>query len=103
MLYFPAYLTEAELSLQELAADSDHLVPTLVDYLCSPPDPSSDLVLQHHLDQFDRFNESAYLLLASLSSKKEEIRCKVTSENMMKTLFRALCGTNAAVKVAAVR
>lgn len=99
-----AYLTETELPLQELAADSDHLVSSLAHCLATPPDPNSDLVLEYHLQQFDHFSASVFLLLGSLATNKEEIRYRITSEkHMMKSLAKALSSDNVPVKLAALR
>ena len=90
--------------LQELAADSDHLISSLVYCLTTPPDPNSDLVLESHLEEFDRLSAAIFLLLASLASSKEEIRYKVTSErHMMKSLAKALSSEDAHVTEAAAR
>ena len=104
MCLHAAYLTETELSLQELAADSDHLVSSLVSCLATPPDPDSDLVLDSDLQQFDQFSASVFLLLSSLAANKEEIRYRVTSrKQLMECLARALSSDNKHVKLAALR
>lgn len=77
---------------------------TLIQSLANPPDPDSDLILDSHLEQFDELSASIFLLLGSLASNKEEIRCKVTSEReMMKRLSRALSTDHLEVKLAAMR
>ena len=102
--FSPAYLTESELSLQELTADSDHLISTLVQCLANPPDPDGDLTLDSHLEQFDKLCASVLLLLGSIGSNKEEIRCKVASEReMMRSLAHALGADDGRVKMAATR
>ena len=101
---YAAYLIETDLSLQELTADSDHLVSSVVQSLGSPPDPEDDLVLETQLREFEVFSGSALLLLSSLASNKEEIRCRISSQAcMMKSLAKALSSPNMALKLPALR
>ena len=72
--------------------------------LATPPDPCSDLILDSHLDEFDRLSAAIYLLLGSLASNKEEIRYKVISErHMMKSLAKSLGSKDTQVMEAAAR
>lgn len=99
-----AHLTESELSLQELAANSAHLIPSLVQCLSQPPDPTSDYTTDSLLLEFEQLCGGILQLLASLASSKEEIRCKVSGEGgMMGCLATALAAGNMEVKVAAAR
>ena len=99
-----AYLTQVNSELQQLAADSDHLISSLVEYLSNRPDENDDLVQERHFEVFDSLCESVFLSLASLAMNREEIRIKIISErNMLKALSQALNGDNVDVKIAAVR
>ncbi len=101
---FPASLTEQELFLQELAADSDHLISSLVQCLATPPDPCSDLILDSDLEAFEQLCAAIFLLLGSVAANKEEIRYKVISErHMMKSLAKALASEDKQVSEAAAR
>lgn len=72
--------------------------------MCSPPDPAGDLVQECHMEEYEALCTSVLLCLACLAAKREEIRCKVTSERKMaKQLTIALNGENMALKMAAVR
>ena len=107
LLFVPlssAYLIQPSDKLQQLAADSDRLIATLVEYLTDRPDENDDLVQEKHLIQFDRLRESVFQALASLGSSCEEIRLKIVSErNMMKCLSEALNGENVNIKITAMR
>jgi len=52
-----AYLTNESVELQELAANSDRLIPSLVEYLQDKPDENDDLVLEKHFTMFDNLRE----------------------------------------------
>ena len=54
-----AFLTSDSIDLQELAANSDHLITTLVGYLGNRPDESDELVEEKHLMAFDRLREAS--------------------------------------------
>ena len=102
--FLSAYLIQPSHKLQLLAADSDRLIATLVEYLQDRPDENDDLVQEKHLIQFDRLCESVFQALASLGSSCEEIRLKIVSErNMMKCLSEALNGDNVNIKITAMR
>ena len=73
----PAYLTQENVELQELAANSGRLITTLVEALQNKPDENDDLVQEKDFELYDQMQESAFLALASLSSRREEIRMKV--------------------------
>ena len=104
LLSSSAYLIQPSDKLQQLAADSDRLIATLVEYLTDRPDENDDLVQEKHLIQFDRLRESVFQALASLGSSCEEIRLKIVSErNMMKCLSEALNGENVNIKITAMR
>ena len=110
VFYFPltipllAYLIQPYRELQLLAADSDRLITTLVEYLQDRPDENDDLVQEKHLNQFDRLRESVFLALAGLGSNREEIRLKIVSErNMLKSLSEGLNGDNVNIKITAMR
>ena len=99
-----AYLSETELCLQELAADSDHLVSSLVRCVATPPDLNNDLVLDCHVQQFEGLCAAIFLLLGSLASNKEEIRCRISTQpQLMPTLAKALHSENFPLKIAASR
>ena len=99
-----AYLIQPYHELQLLAADSDRLITTLVEYLQDRPDENDDLVQEKHLIQFDRLCESVFLALAGLASNREEIRLKIVSErNMLKSLSEGLNGDNVNIKITAMR
>lgn len=99
-----AYLIQPYHELQLLAADSDRLITTLVEYLQEQPDENDDLIQEKHLIQFDRLRESVFQALASLGSNREEIRLKIVSEsNMMKSLSECLNGDNVNIKISAMR
>ena len=100
-----AYLTELELPLQELAADSEKLVPCVANYLTmSPPDPESELVLSDHKARWQRLRGACLLLLASLASSREELRCKVSGQRgVVEQLTKALQDDSGDVRVAALR
>ena len=101
---FSAYLIQPNHELQLLAADSDKLIATLVEYLQDHPDENDDLIQEKHLIQFDRLRESVFQALASLGSNREEIRLKIVSErNMLKSLSEGLNGDNVNVKITAMR
>ena len=53
----PAFLTSDSVDLQELAANSDRLISTLVGYLGNHPDESDELVEERHMLAFDRLRE----------------------------------------------
>lgn len=93
------------MSLQELAADFEQLVSCVAGYLTSsPPDPESDLVLPHHVAAWKRLNEACLLLLASLASSREELRCKVSSQRgVIGELANSLQEEDLGVRVAGVR
>ncbi len=56
------------------------------------------------MEEYEALCTSVLLCLACLAAKREEIRCKVTSERKMaKQLTIALNGENMALKMAAVR
>ena len=99
-----AYLIQPYRELQLLAADSDRLITTLVEYLQDRPDENDDLIQEKHLNQFDRLRESVFLALAGLGSNREEIRLKIVSErNMLKSLSEGLSGDNVNIKITAMR
>ena len=99
-----AYLIQPYHELQLLAADSDKLIATLVEYLQDRPDENDDLVQEKHLIQFDRLRENVFQALASLGSNREEIRLKIVSErNMLKSLSEGLNGENVNIKITAMR
>ena len=101
---FLAYLIQPYRELQLLAADSDRLITTLVEYLQDRPDENDDLIQEKHLNQFDRLRESVFLALAGLGSNREEIRLKIVSErNMLKSLSEGLSGDNVNIKITAMR
>ncbi len=101
---FPAYLIQPYRELQLLAADSDRLITTLVEYLRDRPDENDDLIQEKHLNQFDRLRESVFLALAGLGSNREEIRLKIVSErNMLRSLSEGLSGENVNIKITAMR
>ena len=101
---FSAYLIQPYRELQLLAADSDRLIATLVEYLQDRPDENDDLIQEKHLNQFDRLRESVFLALAGLGSNREEIRLKIVSErNMLKSLSEGLSGDNVNIKITAMR
>ena len=52
-----AYLTNESVELQELAANSDRLIPSLVEYLQDKPDENDDLVMEKHFTMFDNLRE----------------------------------------------
>lgn len=105
MYLVAAYLTETELTLQELAADSEQLVSCVAGYLTSsPPDPESELVLPLHVAAWRRLNEACLLLLASLASSREELRCKISSQRgVVRELAKSLQDEDLGLRVAAVR
>ena len=98
-------MTEQELPLQELAADSEKLIPCVASYLTSPPpDPESEVVLPDHLLLWQRLRGACLLLLASLASFREELRCKVGGQRgVVEHLAKALEDENGEVRVAALR
>lgn len=99
-----AYLTQGSPELQELAADSDRLLATLVDYLSSQPDDEEELIDERHVGQFERLRQSVFLALASLASSREEIRMKVVSDrSFMKALSEGLEGECVEIRIAATR
>jgi hypothetical protein len=99
-----AVLTSDSPDLQELAANSDHLITTLVTYLGSRPDENEDLAEEKHQLAFERLREACLLALASICSSREEIRLKIVSErNLMKHVSECLCGENVEVKIAACK
>lgn len=53
----PAVLTSDSVDLQELAANSDHLITTLVGYLGNRPDENDELVEEKHQLAFERLQE----------------------------------------------
>ncbi len=79
------------MDLQELAANSDRLVPTLIEFLLNQPNESDDLVQEKDFELFDRLRESALLALASVSSTREEIRMKVRGLDLSAFLFVWVC------------
>ena len=52
-----AYLTHESVELQELAANSDRLIASLVEYLQERPDENDDLVQEKHFTMFDNLRE----------------------------------------------
>ena len=52
-----AYLTHESVELQELAANSDRLIASLVEYLQERPDENDDLVQEKHFTMFDNLTE----------------------------------------------
>ena len=52
-----AILTSDSVDLQELAANSDHLITTLVGYLGNRPDENDELVEEKHHLAFERLRE----------------------------------------------
>ena len=56
-LFSIAYLTVEDESLQELAANSDKLIATLVECLDDRPNEDEDLVQERHFEMFDTLCE----------------------------------------------
>ncbi|XP_064388728.1 armadillo repeat-containing protein 8-like isoform X2 [Halichondria panicea] len=97
-----AYLTAPHPALQELCAESDRLIPTLVDYLTQSPDPEDEMVTEDHLVQFECLCGAVFQALSSLASSREEIRLKVASQHgCIRLVTQALREGPSHVRVAA--
>lgn len=53
----PAFLTSDSVDLQELAANSDRLLSTLVSYLGNQPDENDEFVEEKHIIAYERLKE----------------------------------------------
>ena len=53
----PAFLTSDSVDLQELAANSDRLLSTLVSYLGNQPDENDEFVEEKHILAYERLKE----------------------------------------------
>ncbi|CAG7724319.1 unnamed protein product [Allacma fusca] len=94
-----AYLIEVDQELQSIAAISNHLIPTLAEYLkCQP------LLLKPLMGSNIEMIQAAFLAFASLASNDEHIRKRIIdTENLMERVVTGLDDPNESVALAAVR
>nr|CAD7427430.1 unnamed protein product [Timema monikensis] len=98
-----AYLTEVDTELQRLASISNHLVPTLAEFLRyqpeTPPDPS-----QKQIKIAQDLMQAAFKAFASLGANDEDIRKKIIdTDNLMDHIVNGLQDSSPEVCLSAVR
>ncbi|XP_076312959.1 LOW QUALITY PROTEIN: armadillo repeat-containing protein 8-like [Tachypleus tridentatus] len=110
-----AYLTEVNMELQRVASISDHLIPTLAEFL-KFQHPSSGAFsagtvsattmkkIGHELRMSQELKQSAFKAFASLGANDEDIRKKIIeTDSLMEHLVSGLSDANSQVSLAAVR
>ena len=96
-----AYLIEVDKELQGIAAISNHLIPTLAEYLKSPSILYKPLIGPN---TSGNMTQAAFRAFASLAANDENIRKRIIeTENLMERVVSGLDDSNEQVALAAVR
>lgn len=96
-----AYLTEVDSKLQEVASISNHLIPTLANFLHAKPQAASAAESEHISCQL---RAAAFMAFASLGANDEDIRKKIIeTENVMVAVVAGLQDPEPKVRLSAIR
>uniref|UniRef100_A0A8D8ZJE1 Armadillo repeat-containing protein 8 n=4 Tax=Cacopsylla melanoneura TaxID=428564 RepID=A0A8D8ZJE1_9HEMI len=96
-----AYLTEVDSKLQEVASISNHLIPTLANFLHYKPAGSSPTEVEHISREL---RAAAFMAFASLGANDEDIRKKIIeTENLMGAVVAGLQDAEPKVRLSAIR
>ncbi|XP_035661566.1 armadillo repeat-containing protein 8-like isoform X1 [Branchiostoma floridae] len=102
-----AYLIEVDLELQRIASYSDHLIPTLSEFLRYPSTQTTVMDLKrldYDMKHSYELRAAALMAFASLGANDEDIRKKIIeTENLMDHVVCGLSDPVIRVRLAAVR
>ncbi|XP_066264107.1 armadillo repeat-containing protein 8-like isoform X4 [Branchiostoma lanceolatum] len=102
-----AYLIEVDLELQRIASYSDHLIPTLSEFLRYPSTQTTVMDLKrldYDMKHSHELKAAALMAFASLGANDEDIRKKIIeTENLMDHVVCGLSDPVVRVRLAAVR
>jgi hypothetical protein len=100
-----ADLVSGDCRLQEAAASTDDLLPSLASFFHDRPDVNNEFTDDCHIQSYENLCESSLSLLSLLCSTVEDVRFKVVSQpNIMQYFTQCLQSDfNVNIKIAAVR
>ncbi|KAJ1521366.1 hypothetical protein ONE63_003042 [Megalurothrips usitatus] len=102
-----AYLTEVDIELQRTASISNHLVPTLSQFLKYQPQIDSNFsatTVEQEIKISTEMRQAAFRAFASLGANDEDIRKKIIeTDNLMEHIVSGLQDPSPRVRLAAIR
>ncbi|CAH0390272.1 unnamed protein product [Bemisia tabaci] len=100
-----AFLTEVDTQLQQLASISNHLIPTLAEFLHYRPETSNSSLSPSDHDHIAReLKQAAFRAFSSLGANDEDIRKKIIeTDSIMKHIVSGLQDSYLKVRLAAIR